>query len=138
MASSRSAPVFMCRTQFSVTQQVDNTRLMAEGTLAIAFSGNRLHLTFDGMAQQDKARYMILRDIMLELTPADAGPDSYQIRSKKINASPEDNLPPTIAASITPGVSSPGGYLTIVQPGPHFLSIGNDDMPLYGCRDTQQ
>lgn len=128
---------FYCRTHFTLAQQLDTNRIIAEGSTNISLNGNQLLIALDGLAKQNDSHYMILRDIILQLVPAPESPGKYRIIRRQVKRYPEDNLSAAIADSIPPIGSGTEGYVTITHPDAAITIISNNDGPLYGCRNNK-
>lgn len=127
-------PAFSCRSQFSVTQNINNDNIRAEGIIFINQKDNSLLLNIDGLLTHNDKKYLISRTLKMKYKMYNANTHLYKLMSIKTVRDSTDNVDDKIANDLLFGKGTQEKLIFLNKVNNNAILFGNHAFPQYGCK----
>ena len=130
----RSHDTFSCKSQYDLTEDINENILRSQGLLSAELSNDRLLINLEGLLSSNGDKYVVSRTIAITLKKATATGHLFYISDTQITRHSGDNTPENIAQKILFGNQTNDRIIYINRVNDDTILFGNQTFPQYGCQ----
>ena len=129
-----SHDAFSCKSQYDLTEEINENVLRSQGLLSAEFSNHRLIINLEGLLTSNGDKYIVSRTIAITLKRTTATSHLFYIIDSQITRHHADNTPENIARQNLFGNQSNDRIIYINHVNDDTILFGNQTFPQYGCQ----
>ena len=129
-----SHDAFSCKSQYDLTEEINENVLRSQGLLSAEFSNHRLIINLEGLLTSNGDKYIVSRTIAITLKRTTATSHIFYIIDSQITRHHADNTPENIARQNLFGNQSNDRIIYINHVNDDTILFGNQTFPQYGCQ----
>ena len=126
-------PVFICETPFTMTQNVNNEVIRAQGVMFVHVDGDKLFIKMDGLLTHQSKKYIIARTIELAYKHYNLKADLYKVVSLDTVRDDTDNIDDGLVSGLLFGMRQKEKIIFLKRVGDSVILFGNNTFPQFGC-----
>jgi len=126
-------PVFICETPFTITQNINNEVVRAQGVMVVNINGDKLFVKMDGLLTHQSKKYIIARTIELKYKSYNLKTDLYKVVSIDTVRDDTDNIDDGLVSGLLFGSRQEEKIIFIKRVGDSVILFGNNTFPQFGC-----
>lgn len=130
----RSHDTFSCKSQYDLTEDINENILRSQGLLSAQLANNRLLINLEGLLTSNGDKYIVSRTIAITLKRTTATSHLFYIIDSQITRHHADNTPENIARQNLFGNQSNDRIIYINHVNDDTILFGNQTFPQYGCQ----
>ena len=129
-----SRDTFSCKSQYDLTENINENILRSQGLLSAELSNHRLLINLEGLLTSNGDKYIVSRTIAITLKRTTATSHLFYIIDSQITRHHADNTPENIAQQNLFGNQSNDRIIYINHVNDDTILFGNQTFPQYGCQ----
>lgn len=129
-----SRDTFSCKSQYDLTENINENILRSQGLLSAELSNHRLLINLEGLLTSNGDKYIVSRTIALNLKKTTTAGHLFYISDAQITRHSGDNTPENIAQKNLFSNQTPDRIIYIKRVNNDTILFGNQTFPQYGCQ----
>lgn len=126
-------PDFICETPFTITQNINNEVIRAQGVMVVNINGDKLFIKMDGLLTHQSKKYIIARTIELKYKSYNLKTDLYKVVSIGTVRDDTDNIDDGLVSGLLFGSRQEEKIIFLKRVGDSVILFGNNTFPQFGC-----
>ncbi|WP_433670043.1 hypothetical protein [Klebsiella michiganensis] len=132
-----SHDAFSCKSQYDLTEEINENILRSQGLLSAELSNHRLLINLEGLLTSNGDKYIVSRTIVLNLKKTTTADHLFYISDAQITLHSGDNTPENIAQKNLFSDQTNDRIIYINRVNDDTILFGNQTFPQYGCQSQK-